>query len=98
MSSHSHWIFRPRTDWVKSLENGNRTPRERVMYSLNRFTSNECNKAMKSHGTIWQNESYDHWIRDVDELERIMRYIEENPVKAGFVKTPDEWPYSSAFV
>ena len=34
-------------------------------------------------GQFWQHESYDHWTRDLVELERIIRYIEENPVKAG---------------
>jgi putative transposase len=96
MPSHYHWLFQPRKDWVKTLPNDDRTPRERIMYSLNRFTSNQCNKALNSSGTFWQNEPYDHWVRDVEELERIMRYIEENPVKAGLVKTPEDWPYSSA--
>jgi type I restriction enzyme R subunit len=53
---------------------------------------------LNRNGTFWQHESFDHWVRDVEEMERIMRYIEENPVKAGLVSSAALWPYSSAFV
>jgi putative transposase len=98
MPSHYHWIFQPRDEWIKNFDDDDRSPRERIMYSLNRFTSNRCNEALDRTGTFWQNESYDHWIRDVDELDRIIRYVEENPVKAGLVKSPDDWPFSSAWL
>jgi hypothetical protein len=26
----------------------------------------------------------------------VVRYIETNPVKAGLVKSPEQWPFSSA--
>ena len=96
MPSHFHWLFKPRTDWTITLNDDGRSPRERITYSLNRFTSNQCNKLSGTKGTFWQNESYDHWVRDADELERIIRYIEENPVKAGLTKLPEDWPFSSA--
>jgi putative transposase len=93
MPSHYHWLFQPRVEWVTSLPDANRTPRERILYSLNRFTANQCNKVLTKTGPFWQGESYDHWVRDVDELERIIRYIEENPVKSGLVNAAGEWLY-----
>jgi hypothetical protein len=33
---------------------------------------------------FWQAESYDHRVRDEREHLRIVAYIENNPVKAGF--------------
>ena len=45
---------------------------------------------------FWQDESYDHLVRDDEEFQRIVRYIEWNPVKAGFVTCPEEFPWSSA--
>jgi len=98
MPSHFHWLFRPRPEWVATLPQVGRyrSPRERVMYSVKRYTSNQCNRALCRRGTFWQSESYDHWVRDADELDRIIRYIEENPVKAGLVKDPGDWAYSSA--
>jgi len=96
MPSHLHWLFQPRPQWVETLADGRRTPRERITYSLNRFTATRCNRFLNLRGAFWQGESYDHWVRDVDELERIIRYIEENPVKARLIGVADQWPYSSA--
>jgi type I restriction enzyme R subunit len=96
MPSHFHWLFQPRSKWVDALPADRRTPRERITYSINRFTAKTCNALLNAQGTFWQRESYDHWVRDVEELERIIRYIEENPVKAGMVQSPEQWLFSSA--
>ena len=45
---------------------------------------------------FWRRESYDHWGRNPAELRKIIHYIEWNPVKAGLVKDPEEYPWSSA--
>jgi REP element-mobilizing transposase RayT len=47
--------------------------------------------------TFWQGESYDHWVRSSDERNRIIRYIEFNPVRAGLAKSPELFRRSSAF-
>lgn len=99
MPSHFHWVFQPLPSWVEGLkdaESEKRSPRERIVHSLNRFTADACNQLLGKRGTFWQHESYDHWVRDAEELERIMRYVEANPVKAGLVQTPEDWPFSSA--
>ncbi len=43
---------------------------------------------------FWQDESFDHWARNSAEFEKIRAYIWNNPVKAGLVEHPAEWPYS----
>ena len=45
---------------------------------------------------FWQDETFDHWVRDEWSYRRIVRYIEWNPVKAGLVSEPQQWPWSSA--
>ncbi|MGB8476761.1 MAG: transposase [Candidatus Acidiferrum sp.] len=45
---------------------------------------------------LWQDESFDHWIRNSAELERIRHYIEWNPVSARLVAKPADWKWSSA--
>jgi putative transposase len=45
---------------------------------------------------LWQDESFDHWIRNSAEFERIRHYIEWNPVQAGLVTRPEDWKWSSA--
>ena len=72
------------------------TPRERIVHSVNLFTSTACNRLLNRRGRFWQAESYDHWIRDPDELDRVISYIELNPVKAGLADSPEAWPFSSA--
>jgi REP element-mobilizing transposase RayT len=43
---------------------------------------------------FWQDESFDHWARSGAQFEKIRKYIWNNPVKAGLVEHPNEWPYS----
>jgi putative transposase len=64
---------------------------------LKGFTGHEANRILSQHGPFWQEESYDHLLRKPDEFERIKRYIEWNPVKAGLARSPEEFPWSSAF-
>jgi REP element-mobilizing transposase RayT len=45
---------------------------------------------------FWQDESYDHWVRNDRERNAIIRYIHFNPVKAGLVEDPEDWRWSSA--
>jgi type I restriction enzyme R subunit len=93
MPSHFHWVFRPRDEWVRGLglAADKRKPRERIMHSLNRFTARECNKLLSASGTFWQDESYDHCVRDEDELERIVDYVELNPVRAELSTSREAW-------
>jgi putative DNA methylase len=73
-----------------------RSPLTAIMHSLKSYTAHEANKLLGRSGQFWQHESYDHWVRDDDELERIVEYIVWNPVKAGLVREPREWPCCSA--
>jgi len=100
MPSHFHWVFRPLDAWVSSLGEGakKRRPRERIMHSLKTKTSWECNKTRQMSGAFWQDESYNHYVRDEEELYRIIEYIENNPVKAGLVTKAEDWPFSSAAI
>ena len=98
MPNHLHWLFRARDDWVARLGDGikKRPSRDRIMHTLKLHTSLECNKVRGQAGTFWQDESYDHCVRDEEELGRIIEYIEMNPVRAGLVREAHQWPYSSA--
>ena len=42
---------------------------------------------------FWQTEWFDHWSRSDEEDERIVQYIQQNPVEAGLVARASEWPY-----
>ena len=61
---------------------------------LKGFTGHVANRLVGRSGAFWQDESYDHLVRDSQSFERIRHYIEGNPVKAGLAGTPEEfvWP------
>src|SRR5260221_8887167 len=54
-----------------------------ILHSWKSYTANEANKALQRTGTFWQDESFDHIVRDEQQLERFARYIIENPRKAS---------------
>lgn len=85
MSNHVHLLVWPKTELSV------------ITKSLKGFTAREANRTLDRTGqTFWQDESFDHVVRNEDEFYRIKRYIERNPVKAGLVKRPEDWPWSSA--
>jgi len=47
----------------------------------------------KEHDLRWQRDFFDHRIRQDESHEEKAAYIRNNPVRAGLVKTPAEWPY-----
>jgi len=49
----------------------------------------------KGERGIWQRRFWEHLIRDDDDFERHVDYIQYNPVKHGFVNRPVDWPFSS---
>jgi REP element-mobilizing transposase RayT len=57
-------------------------------------TARECNKILNRTGAFWQHESYDHVVRDYDELQRIVEYVLNNPVKANLCERWEEWNWS----
>jgi len=98
MPSHFHWVFEPACEWIEGLGSkaDDRSPRQRIMHSVKMYSARWCNKLLGRKGAFWQDESYDHCIRDLDELERAIDYVELNPVKAGLANAPEAWTHSSA--
>jgi putative transposase len=69
----------------------------KIMKSLKGITARRANAMLSLTGSrFWQEESYDHLVRNDKESEKIRRYIEENPVRAGLVRTSSEYRWSSA--
>lgn len=55
------------------------------------------NKKLKQRGHLWQGRFYS-CVLDEPHLILAARYIERNPVRAGFAEKPWQWPWSSAIV
>lgn len=58
-----------------------------ILHSWKSFTANQINALTGASGAFWQHESYDHIVRNQQELERIEQYIRDNPKKAGIIVT-----------
>ena len=68
----------------------------RLTKGLKGTSARECNEILgRTENRFWQDESFDHWVRTNSEFNRTRAYIEQNPVAAGLVKTPGDWPWSS---
>jgi REP element-mobilizing transposase RayT len=67
-----------------------------ILQSWKSFTAKEAKKALGLEGKFWQPEYFDRAIRNQRHFAIAHEYIENNPVKAGLVNKPCEWPWSSA--
>lgn len=81
MPNHVHLIFTP-----QEKEKGTFYSLTEILHSLKRHTARQSNLILRRSGPFWQDESYDSIVRDENELERIVKYVLYNPVKAGLVK------------
>jgi REP element-mobilizing transposase RayT len=55
----------------------------KVVKAWKNFSAKAANLALGRKGRFWQREYYDRLIRNGEELDRAIRYIVENPAKAG---------------
>lgn len=72
-------------------------PLARITKAIKNFSARRANEILGRTGPFWDDESNDHWVRNPEELEKIVRYIEQNPVSAGLVPHVEDWRWSSAF-
>ena len=106
MPNHVHLLLQPfdapaSRDGERELQGPGessdaRSPLADIMHSLKSYTADEANKLLARTGSFWQHESYDHWVRDEDELERILNCINANPVVAGLAERPHQFDWCAA--
>ena len=87
MPDHVHAIITPLADhslldWAASVK---------------RFAARAMNAASGLNGSVWQEDHFDHIVRDHTWLEAFLNYIVENPAKEGLVEAAGryEWTYLS---
>ncbi|NOH01674.1 MAG: hypothetical protein HND47_06790 [Chloroflexi bacterium] len=89
MPNHGHVVFTPLEE-----KKDRYYPLSKIMHSFKRHTAREANLILGRSGIFWQHENYDHFIRDDADLERVVKYVLHNPVKAGLVKERTDWKWS----
>jgi putative transposase len=85
MPDHLHFVVAPEVEGHS------------VLLFVDRFKRKSTNTSW-THGwsrSLWQPRSHDHLIRRCEAVEEIYRYIYENPVRAGLVEKPEDWPWSA---
>jgi REP element-mobilizing transposase RayT len=90
MPNHVHAVLTPREKYALSD----------ILHSWKSFTAHQAPKVAQASRlqipkaqAFWQRESYDHLIRDDNDLARAIQYTIQNPVKAGLCKKPEDWPH-----
>ena len=72
MPNHVHLLVQPLMDHALSD----------ILHSWKSWTANRCNEVLRREGAFWQDESFDHIVRNEHQLERIASYIQLNPEHA----------------
>jgi type I restriction enzyme R subunit len=78
MPNHVHLLLTPAPGETPEL----------LLKSLKGASARRCNRALGRSGPFWQADSYDHIVRDLEELLRYREYIRDNPRKAGIHLMP----------
>jgi len=87
MPNHLHLLFRP----TESLA--------RCIARIKGASAREANRILGTSGSpFWAKDYFEHRVRDSIQEQRIVRYIEKNPVASGLCATVEAWPWSSASV
>ncbi|NOZ03485.1 MAG: hypothetical protein GXO92_02630 [FCB group bacterium] len=89
MSNHVHKVIVPlsiKEDEYYSLAD--------IMHSIKSYSASEANKILDRKGQFWTHESFDHYCRSEGEELEVIKYVLNNPVKAGLVKNAKHWKWS----
>lgn len=86
MPNHVHLLIEPKTRASK------------ITQYVKGVSARRANELLRRTGQpFWQDESFDRWVRSRQDREKIIRYIEMNPVSASLASEPQLFRFSSAF-
>jgi REP element-mobilizing transposase RayT len=64
-----------------------------ILHSWKSYSAKAANQILGRNGEFWQREYHDHLIRNMTEFDRAVRYVMENPGKAGLKDWPWVWSW-----
>lgn len=85
MPNHLHILLLPKTRTLPQ-----------IMQGLKGASSRWVNEGAGVGGPLWQPGYYDYAVDTEQKAVTKRRYIEWNPVRAGLVSRPEDYPFSSA--
>ena len=90
----SAWVFLP-DHWHAIFYPAHPLTIGRVMESIKDAATKRINRSRREVGRLLQPRFFDRALRTVREYKEKVKYIHLNPVKAGLVSRPEDWPWSS---
>jgi REP element-mobilizing transposase RayT len=60
------------------------------------WSARRINARLNTSGRVWRREYFDRFARNEKQLGVMIEYVENNPVAAGLISTPEAWTWSSA--
>lgn len=66
---------------------------ERALQRIKGRTARRINRALKIEGRLWFDESFDHIVRDGNDLDEKIEYIRQAPVKEGLASIPEQYEW-----
>jgi putative transposase len=85
MLDHVHLLLSPLSIWSLA----------KILQGIKGFSAREINKFLGRKGAFWQDERFDHLVRnDADWLDKFS-YIHNNPLSSKLVDRPQDYAFSS---
>ena len=76
MPTHVHALFSPRN-----------VSTSYILHTWKGYTAKAIHRLCGGEGAFWQKENWDRLVRGIGHFSKVIKYIEDNPIKAG-VKAP----------
>jgi REP element-mobilizing transposase RayT len=89
MPTHVHLLYRPLPS-----PDGSWHSMAQIMQSIKAHSGRKANMMLGLFGPFWQHESHDHYVRNMRAIPGFVRYIANDPVRAGLVECPKDWPWT----
>lgn len=88
MPDHVHLLFTALRDaegWTFALPE--------ILKAIKGTSARSVNRLSGRHGSLWQDESFDHVLRGDESFDETVDYIRQNPVRRGLVQRPEDYEW-----
>jgi putative transposase len=85
MPDHAHLLLTPLED------NEGPISLPEILQTIKSISAHRINKYLGRRGRVWQQESFDRAMREVEDLRGRIEYLLGNPVRAGLVTSPFDY-------
>ena len=88
MPEHVHLLLTP-------MRNGEGWPfpLKDILKLIKGPAARSVNLLTRTHGALWQDESFDHVLRSNESFAEKLEYIRQNPVRRALAAKPEEYPW-----